>query len=67
MRTCIIMADTETSKKMLHPKTDADNHNHICAWSIAFRAYGMNVAVLWGKKAKRLSQDAAEGPGIHWM
>ena len=47
---CIIMADTETSKKTLDPKTDADNHNHVCAWSIAFRAYGMNLAVLWGKK-----------------
>ena len=47
---CIIMADTETSKKMLQPKSDTDNHNHVCAWSIAFRAYGMNIAVLWGKK-----------------
>lgn len=47
---CIIMADTETSKKGTKREKEEDFHNHVCAWSIAFRAYGMNLAVLWGKK-----------------
>lgn len=41
---CIIMADTETSKK---PKGE---HNHICAWSICIRAYDQNIVTLWGRK-----------------
>lgn len=47
---CIIMADTETSKSGLTGEDEKVFHNHVCAWSIAFRAYGMNLAVLWGKK-----------------
>lgn len=42
----IIMADTETSKKKDHVKKD----NHICAWSISFRAFGRNLVTLWGQK-----------------
>lgn len=46
----IIMADTETSKKKLSPVTDEDHHNHVCAWSCAFRSLGYNIVTLWGKK-----------------
>lgn len=46
----IIMADTETSRKMENPKTDEDHHNHVCAWSCAFRSLGYNIVTLWGKK-----------------
>ena len=46
----IIMADTETSRKTLTPRKESDHHNHVCAWSIAFRAYHRNICVLWGKK-----------------
>ena len=46
----IIMADTETSRKMKNPKTDEDHHNHVCAWSCAFRSLGYNIVTLWGKK-----------------
>lgn len=42
----IIMADTETSKKKDH---DTRKDNHICAWSIAFRACGENICTLWGQ------------------
>lgn len=42
---CIIMADTETSKK-----TDSDipGHNHIVAWTISIRAFDMNIATIYG-------------------
>ena len=43
---CFIMADTETSKKV--PGTIGPNH--VCAWSIAIRAYHRNVCTLWGTK-----------------
>ena len=52
----IIMADTETSKKMADPKTDEDHHNHVCAWSLAIRAYGKNIVVLWGIKPSDLAE-----------
>ena len=38
-----IMADTETSKKK------KGEENHVCAWSIALRAYDRNLVTLWGK------------------
>ena len=41
----IVMADTETSKKGL--KTNKENH--ICAWSISFRAFGFNICTLYGQ------------------
>lgn len=44
----IIMADTETSKKEGLAKKD----NHICAWSVAFRAYGRNLVTLWGQSPR---------------
>lgn len=52
----IMMADTETSKKMVHPgEAEEDHHNHVCAWSLAIRAYHMNICVLWGKKPSELA------------
>lgn len=47
---CIIMADTETSKKKKNPVTEEERRNHVCAWSIAIRAYHDNVVVLWGTR-----------------
>ena len=47
----IIMADTETSRKDLPEELgECALHNHVCAWSIAFRSFHMNLCVLWGKK-----------------
>lgn len=46
---CIIMADTETSKK-----SDTVGYNHICAWSISIRAYDMNICTLYGHKPSTL-------------
>ena len=42
----IMMADTETSKKRSDGVPD---HNHICAWSLAMRAWEHNIATLWGQ------------------
>ena len=50
----IIMADTETSRKMENPQSDEDRHNHVCAWSCAFRSLGYNIVTLWGKKPSDL-------------
>ena len=41
---CIIMADTETSKK---PNSE---ENHIVAWTISIRAFDMNLVTLYGQK-----------------
>lgn len=42
----IMMADTETSKK----RRDGEPwHNHVCAWSLAMRAFEHNIATLWGQ------------------
>lgn len=43
---CFIMADTETSKKDKKVK----GPNHVCAWSLAIRAYGRNVVCLYGSR-----------------
>jgi len=43
---CFIMADTETSKK----KKNARGANHVCAWSLAIRAYHRNVVCLYGSR-----------------
>lgn len=42
----IIMADTETSKKV------ATNiyHNHVVAWTISIRAFDMNIVTLYGHR-----------------
>ena len=55
---CIIMCDTETSKKTLKKagqKTKLDSgytarECHVCAWTISIRAFGMNICTLWGHK-----------------
>ena len=53
----IMMADTETSRKMEHPgEAEEEHHNHVCAWSLAIRAYHMNICVLWGKKPSELAE-----------
>lgn len=44
----VIMFDTESSKK---PKGE---ENHICAWSLAIRAYDKNICTLWGRKPSDL-------------
>ena len=41
---CIIMADTETSKKL------NSEENHIVAWTISIRAFDMNLVTLYGQK-----------------
>ena len=43
---CIIMADTETSKSV--QKGIAPNH--VCAWTISIRAYGINIVTLYGSR-----------------
>lgn len=43
---CIIMGDTETSKK--DPKIIGENH--VVAWTISIRAYGYNICTLWGHR-----------------
>lgn len=43
---CIIMGDTETSKKdptIIH-------NNHVVAWTISIRAYRMNICTLYGHR-----------------
>ena len=40
----IIMADTETSKK---PDSE---QNHVVCWTISLRAFGTNIATLYGRK-----------------
>lgn len=46
----IIMADTETSKSSNKNVKD----NHICAWTISARAYGVNLFTLWGQKPSEM-------------
>ena len=46
----IIMADTETSRK------EHGTDNHICAWSIAFRAFDRNICTLWGQDPRELAE-----------
>lgn len=43
----IMMADTETSKKRTRGEPW---HNHVCAWSLAMRAFEHNIATIWGRK-----------------
>lgn len=47
---CIIMADTETSKK----NNDAVYQNHVVAWTISIRAYHMNIVTLYGTRPSEL-------------
>ena len=45
---CFIMADTETSKSPYR------QDNHVCAWTVSIRAYGLNICTLWGRKPTTL-------------
>ena len=44
---CIIMADTETSKKI---SSEFIGDNHICAWTISIRAFDLNIVTLYGRR-----------------
>lgn len=59
------MADTETSKKV--PGTIGPNH--VCAWSLAIRAYHRNVCTIWGTKPDELCRCISDilkyMPGDH--
>lgn len=46
---CIIMADTETSKK-----ENGTNENHVCAWTISLLAFDMPLFTLYGHKPSSL-------------
>lgn len=41
---CFIMADTETSKSLRR------DDNHVCAWTISIRAYGLNIVTIYGTR-----------------
>lgn len=43
---CIIMCDTETSKK----DASVVGENHIVAWTISIRAFELNICTLYGRK-----------------
>lgn len=45
---CIIMADTETSKKSADPKVI--DKNHVVAWTVSLRSNGMNLFTLYGHR-----------------
>lgn len=47
---CIIMADTETSKKIAGTVCE----NHVCAWTISIRAFDMNICTLYGRKPSHM-------------
>lgn len=49
---CIIMADTETSKK----DPEGVKENHVCAWTISVRAYRMNICTLYGHRPDTLCE-----------
>lgn len=61
---CIIMCDTETSKKKLKnskQKARLDSgftarECHVVAWTISVRAFGMNICTLWGHKPSTFAQ-----------
>ena len=63
---CLIMADTETSKKAAVFRTVSTkeknypiHENHVVAWTISIRAFGRNLVTLWGRKPSEMI-DAIE-------
>ena len=50
---CIIMADTETSKKQRRGIAE----NHVVAWTISIRAFDRNLVTLWGRKPSDLAES----------
>lgn len=61
---CIIMADTETSKKALNEKDIHGKYkpveNHVVAWTISIRAYNMNICTLYGNKPSEFCECLQE-------
>ena len=53
---CVIMADTETSKK----DPDKIYHNHVVAWTVSLRANGVNLFTLWGHRPNTLVDTLQE-------
>lgn len=51
---CIIMADTESSKKV--SPEDEPTSNHVVAWSIAIRVYHRNLVCIWGIKPSDMAK-----------
>lgn len=51
---CIIMADTETSKK------PEGNENHVVAWTLSIRALNRNIVTLYGTKPTELVYTIGE-------
>ena len=59
---CIIMFDTETSKKKLKdspqsstlPSGRKARENHVVAWTLSIRAFHLNIVTLWGHKPSTL-------------
>ena len=59
---CIIMFDTETSRKKLKASRQVNKlpsglkarENHVCAWTISIRAFEQNIVTLWGHKPSTL-------------
>lgn len=43
---CIIMFDTETSKK----DPEIIGQNHVCAFTVSIRAFNKNLVTLWGRR-----------------
>ena len=48
----IIAADTETSKG--HEVSSDPMPNHVCAWTISFRAYHCNISTIYGTKPSEM-------------
>ena len=59
---CIIMFDTETSRKKLRSSKQVSQlpsglkarENHVVAWTISVRAFGLNLVTLYGHKPSTL-------------
>lgn len=60
---CIIMFDTETSRKKLKTSRQINNlpsglksrENHVVAWTITIRAFHLNIVTLWGHRPSTLA------------
>lgn len=65
---CIIMFDTETSRKKLKaarqksilPSGLKTRENHVVAWTLCIRAFGLNLVTLWGHKPSTLISTMKE-------
>ena len=51
----IIAADTETSKG--HEVSSDPLPNHVCAWTISFRAYHCNIATIYGTRPSEMIES----------